>query len=77
MASQGPLIEDTCATNMRVAAAERREQRYPVFFAVHGIGHNLEHKGRQRELMEKIPAQHAVFPEPGLSGASLCPGEVS
>lgn len=50
-------------------------QRYPEMLAASDFRRGFESKGRQRALMEKIPTQLVIHPQPGLLGASHCVGE--
>jgi len=50
-------------------------QRYPKMLAASDFRRGFESKGRQQALMEKIPTQLVIHPQPGLLGASYCVGE--
>ena len=52
-------------------------QRYPEMLAASDFRRGFENKGRQRALLEKIPTQLVIYPQPGLLGASYCVGEFS
>ena len=47
-------------------------RRYPDLLANSRFRSGFESKGRHRSLMEKIPTQLIMYPEPGLLGASYC-----
>jgi len=51
-------------------------QRYPEMLAASDFRQGFENKGRQRALLEKIPTQLVIYPQPGLLGASYCVGEL-
>jgi glucokinase len=46
--------------------------RKPELIASSRFRTGFEHKGRYRSLMEKIPTQVILHPQPGLLGASYC-----
>ncbi|MDP6734253.1 MAG: glucokinase [Gammaproteobacteria bacterium] len=47
-------------------------QRYPKLLANSGFRAGFENKGRHRSLMERIPTQIIMHPQPGLLGTSYC-----
>jgi glucokinase len=47
-------------------------QRYPDKLANSGFRTGFEHKGRHRSIMERIPTQLIMHPQPGLFGAAYC-----
>ncbi|NOX68233.1 MAG: glucokinase [Gammaproteobacteria bacterium] len=51
--------------------------RYAEMLAASNFRRGFENKGRQRALMEKIPVQLVIHPQPGLLGASYCAGELT
>jgi glucokinase len=46
--------------------------RYPDLLQTSHFRRGFEQKGRQLELMENIPTQLVMYPQPGLLGASCC-----
>lgn len=51
-------------------------QRHPDLLANSRFRTGFENKGRHRSLMERIPTQLVVHPQPGLLGASYCALEI-
>lgn len=51
--------------------------RYAEMLVASNFRRGFENKGRQRALMEKIPVQLVVHPQPGLLGASYCAGDLT
>lgn len=47
-------------------------QRYPEMLAASNFRQGFEAKGRHRSIMETIPTQLVMHPQPGLLGASYC-----
>lgn len=47
-------------------------RRYPELLAASRFCSGFENKGRHRSLMERIPPQLVLHPQPGLLGASYC-----
>lgn len=52
-------------------------RRYPDMLENSSFRRGFESKGRHRSLMEQIPTQLIVHPQPGLLGASYCALELS
>ncbi len=51
-------------------------RRYPELLSTSRFRNGFENKGRYRSIMERIPTQLIVHPEPGLLGASHCAREM-
>lgn len=52
-------------------------RRYPELLAASRFRNGFEAKGRHRSLMERIPTQLILYPEPGLLGASYYVNQIS
>ncbi|MCH8337000.1 MAG: glucokinase, partial [Proteobacteria bacterium] len=47
-------------------------RRYPQLILSSRFRSGFENKGRYRSLMERIPTQLILHPQPGLLGAAYC-----
>ncbi|MEQ9561407.1 MAG: glucokinase [Woeseiaceae bacterium] len=52
-------------------------RRYPDLLANSRFRSAFEAKGRRRSLMERIPTQLILYPEPGLLGAAYCARQIA
>jgi glucokinase len=52
-------------------------RRYPELLTASRFRTGFEAKGRHRSLMERIPTQLILYPEPGLLGAGYCARQIA